>query len=78
MRVAVNSHALPFNKKTRIVSLLCIFETTINCESPNILNFFPSVYLSNVHKIGGVDLQCLYNHYAKFEYKRMKTVGSYR
>ena len=29
MRVAVTNHALPFYKKNRIASLLCIFETTI-------------------------------------------------
>ena len=29
----------------------------------------------NVYKIGGVHLQCMNNHYAKFEYKGMKTVG---
>ena len=29
MRVAVNNHALPVYKKTRITSLLCIFESTI-------------------------------------------------
>ena len=29
MRVAVNSHALPVYKKSRIASLLCIFETTV-------------------------------------------------
>ena len=32
-------------------------------------------YLSNVHKIGGAHLQYVNNHYAKFEYKRLKTVG---
>ena len=32
-------------------------------------------YLSNVHKMGGAHLQCMNNHYAKFEYKGMKTVG---
>ena len=32
-------------------------------------------YLSNVHKIQSVHLQCVANHYAKFEYKRMNTVG---
>ena len=32
-------------------------------------------YLSNVHKIGGAHLQCMYNHLAKFEYKGMKTLG---
>ena len=31
-------------------------------------------YLSNVHKMGGAHLQCVKNHYAKFEYKEMKTV----
>ena len=30
--------------------------------------------LSNVHKIGGTHLQCVNTHYAKFEYKEMKTV----
>ena len=29
VRVAVNSHALPVDKKNRITSLLCIFETII-------------------------------------------------
>ena len=29
MRVAVNNHTLPFYKKNRVASLLCIFETTI-------------------------------------------------
>ena len=29
----------------------------------------------NVHKIGGAHLQCVNNHYAKFEYKGMNTVG---
>ena len=32
--------------------------------------------LSNVHKIGGSHLQCVNNHYVKFEYKGMKTVGA--
>ena len=32
-------------------------------------------YLSNVHNIGGAHLQCVKNHYVKFEYKGMKTVG---
>ena len=31
-------------------------------------------YLSNVHKIEGAYLQCVNNHYAKFEYKGMKTI----
>ena len=31
-------------------------------------------YLSNAHKIGRAHLQCVDNHYAKFEYKVMKTV----
>ena len=31
-------------------------------------------YLSNVHKIDGAHLQCMNNQYAKFEYKRMKTI----
>ena len=31
-------------------------------------------YLSNVHKIRDAHLQCENNHYAKFEYKRMKRV----
>ena len=31
--------------------------------------------LSNVHKIEGAQLQCVNNHYAKFEYKVMKTTG---
>ena len=30
MRVTVKSHALPVYKKNRIVSLLCIFESTIH------------------------------------------------
>ena len=32
-------------------------------------------YLLNVHKLGGAHLQCVNNHYAKFEYKGMNTVG---
>ena len=32
-------------------------------------------YLLNVHEIGGAHLQCVSNHYAKFEYKVMNTVG---
>ena len=28
-----------------------------------------------MHKIGGAHLQCMSNHYAKFEYKGMQTVG---
>ena len=31
-------------------------------------------HLSNVRKIGGAHLQCVNNHYAKFEYKRMRTI----
>ena len=31
-------------------------------------------YLSNVHKMVGAHFQCVNNHYAKFEYKGMKTV----
>ena len=34
-----------------------------------------SKYLSNVHKIEGAYLQCVNNHYAKFEYKGTKTFG---
>ena len=29
----------------------------------------------NVYRIGGAHLKCMNNHYAKFEYKGMKTVG---
>ena len=32
-------------------------------------------YLLNVHKMVGAHLQCVYNHYAKFEYKVINTVG---
>ena len=32
-------------------------------------------YLSNVHKMVGAHLQCMNNHWAKFEYKGMKTFG---
>ena len=32
-------------------------------------------YLLNVHKIGGAHLQCVNNHYLKFEYEGMNTVG---
>ena len=35
-------------------------------------------YLLNVHKMGGAHHQCVNNHYAKFEYKGMNTVGSNR
>ena len=31
-------------------------------------------YLSNLHKIRDAHLQCVDNHYAKFEYKGMKSV----
>ena len=31
--------------------------------------------IENVHKIGGAHLQCVNNYYAKFEYKRMNTLG---
>ena len=34
-------------------------------------NFF----LSNVHKIGDAHLQCVIDHYAKFQYIEMKSVG---
>ena len=39
-------------------------------NTPQKMRFF----LSNVHKIGGEHLQCVNNHYAKFEYKGLKTV----
>ena len=29
----------------------------------------------DVHKIGGAHLQCVNNHYVKYEYKGMNTVG---
>ena len=32
-------------------------------------------YLLNVHKMVDAHLQCVNNHNAKFEYKRMNTVG---
>ena len=32
-------------------------------------------YLLNVHKMVGALLQCVNNHYAKFEYKVMNTVA---
>ena len=32
-------------------------------------------YLLNVHKMRGAHPQCVNNHYTKFEYKVMKTVG---
>ena len=40
-------------------------------------NNTPKIYkiLSNAHIIGGAHLQCVNNHYAKFENKGMKTVG---
>ena len=31
-------------------------------------------YLSNVHTLDGAHLQCMNIHYAKLEYKRMKTI----
>ena len=31
-------------------------------------------YLLKVHKMVGAHLQCVNNHYAKFEYKGMKTI----
>ena len=33
-------------------------------------------YYSNLQKIGDAYLQCANNHYAKFEYKGMKTTGA--
>ena len=32
-------------------------------------------YLSNVHKMEGAHLQCVNNHYAKFDYEGVKTIG---
>ena len=40
------------------------FNTCKKCEN---------IY-QNVHKIGGADLKCVNKHYAKFEYKGMKTI----
>ena len=34
-----------------------------------------NIILSNVHKTEGAHLQCVNNHYAKFEYKGMETGG---
>ena len=31
--------------------------------------------MKRFHKIGGTHLQCVNNHYAKFEYKGMNTAG---
>ena len=31
--------------------------------------------MTQFHNIGGAHLQCVNNHYAKFEYKGMNTVG---
>ena len=31
--------------------------------------------LSNVHKMEGAHLHCVNNHYGKFEYKGVKTLG---
>ena len=42
----------------------------IKCPSTKIQK-----YLSNVHKLEGVHLRCINNHYAKFEYEGMKAVG---
>ena len=33
-------------------------------------------YLLNVHKMGGAHLQCVSNHYVKYEYKGMNSVGA--
>ena len=32
--------------------------------------------MKQFNKIGGAHLQCVNNHYAKFEYKGMNTVGA--
>ena len=47
-----------------------------NCpgELQGNLNWMSGV-LSNVYKIRGAHLQCVNHHYAKFDYKRIKTVG---
>ena len=38
MRVAVENHALPvYNKKKRIASFLCIFESTIRGDAQNVV-----------------------------------------
>ena len=46
----------------------------IKCPRPTALNIREK-YLINVHKIKGAHFQCLTNHYAKFKYLGMKTVG---
>ena len=33
-------------------------------------------YSLDVHKMGDANLQCVNNHYAKFDYKGMDTVGA--
>ena len=43
------------------------------CLSPTALKI--RKYLLNVHKLGGAHHQCVNNHYSKFEYKLMNTVG---
>ena len=47
MRMAVNSHALPIYKKSKIASLLCIFETTIICLFVCLLDLMRYVEVNN-------------------------------
>ena len=77
----VNSHYAKFDyKKIKTVAVTDYTNETppkhfgwIKCRSTPLKTDF---FLSNVHKTGGAHLQCVNKHYAKFEYKGIKTVGA--
>ena len=50
---------------------------TLSNRAKNVYVQHPSKmrkYFTNVHKMGFAHVQCVNSHYAKFEYKGMKTV----
>ena len=64
------------------------FQITQTWHSKNVPDIWTDgkIYLSSTpiknekkmkqfHKVGGAHLQCVNNHYVKFEYKGMNTVG---
>ena len=51
MRVAVNSHALPVHEKNGIVSLLCIFESTIIMILLTFIYIFEAIHYIVVSKM---------------------------
>ena len=48
------------------------------CRRNNVQVQHSQIYNKILLNVGGAHLQCVNNHYAKFECKGMKTVGSYR